>query len=60
MPDLASRLTSSVQLTTDGLSTYVNAVDTAYVDAVLPEVHRVCTFMFGNADDTVIQTPPTD
>jgi hypothetical protein len=42
MRDLASRLTSRVQLTTDGLSTYVNAVDTAFgADIDYAQLHKI-------------------
>ena len=40
--DLASRLTNRIQLTTDGLSTYVNAVDTAFgADIDYAQLHKI-------------------
>ena len=42
MRDLASRLSHRVQLTTDGLSTYVNAVDTAFgADIDYAQLHKI-------------------
>jgi hypothetical protein len=42
MRDLASRLTHRVQLTTDGLSTYVTAVETAFgPDIDYAQLHKI-------------------
>ncbi|MUL48596.1 hypothetical protein FZI85_26685 [Mycobacterium sp. CBMA293] len=42
MRDLASRLTSRIQLTTDELSTYVNAVDIAFgADIDYAQLHKI-------------------
>jgi transposase-like protein len=42
MRDLASRLTNRVQLTTDGLRTYLNAVDTAFgADTGYAMLHKI-------------------